>query len=415
MRKRLLLVLAAAALLGVLASTSPAHAGHADVASSIQSDTQVVFDSAGVPFHASLRLPVAGSTGVPAAVIIGGSGDIDRDGNSPAFAARLDPYLWIADQLSAQGVASIRYDKLGTGATGLGPYASDPDALLAKTYDELRVQPARDALELLADQPGIDPTRLIVVGHSEGGMVALALDRSPGNAPEPAGLALLEPQYARILDIISVQLTAVVTSEIQQGSVDPSDGAVLVDWMNRGIVEIRTGTPPFPGPGPDPLPGAAGVTASLQAAIRSSVYGDEPVPMVQTQAVRDLFGQGADALDPVVLAGSVVVPTLITCGTRDVETPCTLGGPPGSGVAALAAALPPSSTQLVVAPGTVHFLRNVGDDDPTTAELADYPYSAEIQRALGSFAASFVTPIPSTPTPPTTPPGAVIATPRFTG
>ncbi len=374
----------------------------------------MVFDSGGVPFHASLRAPAAGSTGVPAAVIIGGSGDIDRNGNSPAFPAPLDPYEWVADQLSAQGVASIRYDKLGTGATGLGPYASDPDALLTKTYDELRVQPARDALAFLADQPGVDASRLLVVGHSEGGMVALALDHRPGNAPRPAGLALLEPQYTRILDIISLQLADVVAAQIDQGAVDPADGAALIGWMDDGIAEIRTGTPPWPDPGPDPLPGATGVTANLQAAIRASVYSDDPTAMVQSQAVRDLFGQGADELDPVVLARSVQVPTLITCGTRDVETPCALGGPPGSGVSALAGALDPSIARLVVAPGTVHFLRDVGDDDPTMGDLAGYPYSSDIQAALGDFAASFVV----ATTPPTTvptAPGPVVATPRFAG
>ena len=34
----------------------------------------------------------------------------------------------IADWLSADGVASLRYDKLGSGRTGLGPYASHPGA-----------------------------------------------------------------------------------------------------------------------------------------------------------------------------------------------------------------------------------------------------------------------------------------------
>jgi pimeloyl-ACP methyl ester carboxylesterase len=315
-------------------------------------------------------------------------------------------------------VASIRYDKLGTGATGLGPYASAPEALSTRTYDELRVQPARDALAFLADQPGIDPTRLIVVGHSEGGMVALALDHAPGDGPRPAGLALLEPQYRRILDIISLQLADVLAAQVRLGAVDAADGAVLTGWLDAGIAEIRTGVPPFPGPGPDPLPDATGVTASLQAAIRSSVYSDDPLPMVQTQAVRDLFGKGADELDPVALAGSVAVPTLVTCGTRDVETPCALGGAPGSGVAALAAALPPSTTELVVAPGTVHLLRDVGDADadPGLAELVAYPYSTVIEAALEQFVASFAARPPSPSTTTASPPAVpAVALPRFAG
>jgi hypothetical protein len=94
-----------------------------------------------------------------------------------------DDYEFLADLLSAQGIASLRYDKIGTGATGLGPYASDPSALLDKDYDELRVQPARDGLKLLAQQPGVDPNRLVLIGHSEGGGVAVQLATHLGDAP----------------------------------------------------------------------------------------------------------------------------------------------------------------------------------------------------------------------------------------
>lgn len=397
----------------VLAGLVTMHPGAASAASTIQPDVDVVFDSAGIPVHASLRAPTAGATGVPGAVIIGGSGPIDRNGNAAAPATPLSPYSWMADRLSEHGVASIRYDKLGTGATGLGPYASDPSVLLGKSYDELRIQQARDALAFLARQPGVDPNRLFVIGHSEGGMVALALNHQPGNAPRPAGLALIEPQYAPILGIIDRQLEDTVTALVQQGEVTAGDGAVLVDWVRAGIAEIRTGTPPFPPPGPDPLPGVTGATARLQAGVRRTVFGSDPTEEVQTVAMRTRFGKEDDELDPVALAAFVTVPTLITCGERDTNTPCVPGGPAGSGVAALAAALPSSTTTVAVAPGTEHFLRDIGADHPTDAELAGYPYSAVIQNALGAFAASFVPTSSTTTTTSSTTVAPVV--PSFTG
>lgn len=418
MPRRLLPVMLVTAGLGALALVGPAPADATSSAATtsavpgvavIQPDAEVLFDSGGVPIHASLRAPGPDAAGVPAAVIIGGSGDLDRNGNGPALPVDLDPYLWIADLLSEQGVASIRYDKLGSGATGLGPYEADPDALLDKTYDELRIQPARDALAFLAAQPGVDPSRVFVIGHSEGGMDALALDRRPGNAPRPAGLALIEPQYAPILSVIDRQLSETADQLVQAGLLDPADAAVLVDWLRAGIAEIRTGTPPYPTPGPDPLPGATGAAAQLQAGIRASVYNSDPRLMLQTQAMRNLYGKLDDQLDPVVLARSVSVPTLITCGTRDDDTPCQIGGAPGSGVAPLAAAFAPGIADLVVAPGTVHFLRDVGDANPTMAELAGYPYSTAIEDALRSYASSFVAPpvpVPVTP---------VVVSPTFTG
>ena len=66
------------------------------------------------------------------------------DGNGTGLEA--DIYSWIADLLSGSGWASIRYDKLGTGQTGLGPYTDDPDAMLPLSYDQLRIEPARQAL-----------------------------------------------------------------------------------------------------------------------------------------------------------------------------------------------------------------------------------------------------------------------------
>ena len=100
---------ASGGLAGVTAGTTPAVV--------IQPDRDVTFDSGGVPTHASYRGPVAGTTGAPAAIIIGGTGDIDRNGTAPTNPPlKTDTYSWLADLLSAQGIASIRYDKLGTGA-----------------------------------------------------------------------------------------------------------------------------------------------------------------------------------------------------------------------------------------------------------------------------------------------------------
>ena len=148
---------------------------------SIEADRDVEFVSSGITIHGSYRGPAADGGAVPAAVIIGGTGDVDRDGNSSLLpGVAMDEYRWLADLLSAEGIASIRYDKVGTGATGLGPYTSDPAALLGFGYDDLRIQPARDALAFLSRQPGVDASRLIVIGHSEGGAVRVGARQPSG-------------------------------------------------------------------------------------------------------------------------------------------------------------------------------------------------------------------------------------------
>ncbi len=340
-------------------------------------------------------------------MIIGGTGDVDRDGNSSLLpGVAMDEYRWLADLLSAEGIASIRYDKVGTGATGLGPYTSDPAVLLGFGYDDLRIQPARDALAFLSRQPGVDASRLIVIGHSEGGAVALALVNHPGNAPAPAGLALIEPSYSHILDVVARQLSDQIDDAVQSGTMTAPDAATLTDWMHDGVAEIRSGTAPYPAPGAVPLPGATGFTVDMQSTIADNIYGSDPSQMVLTHSFRTRYGKEFDALDPSTLAASVRIPTLITCGTKDFNTPCTPGGGPGSGVAALAASFAPGVADFVVLPNTVHIMRDVGADDPAgLAEQATYPFSGTLARAFSFFARSFVS-IPATP---------VVVAPSFTG
>lgn len=400
-------VLATAAVVG---TAVPQAAG---AATTIDSDAQVTFDSGGVTFHGSYRGPADPSSKVPAAVIIGGTGAVDRDGNSTGLA--MDTYSWIADLLSAQGIASIRYDKLGTGDTGLGPYASDPGALLALGYDQLRIQPARDALSFLAAQPGIDPTRLIVVGHSEGGGVAISIVHEPGSAPAPAGLALVEPVYTHILDVIPRQLAEQMEAAATAGAMSSGDAATLETWMADGVDEIRAGAAPYPVPGPLPLPGATDFTEVMQNTIASNIYGTDPTQMIVSHAYRTGYGKDFDQIDPAALAPSVNIPTLVTCGTKDFNTPCR-DGSPGSGVIALANAFRPGVARFAQIPNMVHIFRDTGDDEvPNIADQVNYPFSSVLATEFVAFVATFVE-APPTPTPTTTTaPRGAAANLRFVG
>ena len=71
----------------------------------------------------------------------------------------------LAEFLSDHGVASLRYDKVGTGATGLGPYADRPAEVGSAVY----TAGARSAVRFLAGQPDTDPDRVSVyaVGRAQ--------------------------------------------------------------------------------------------------------------------------------------------------------------------------------------------------------------------------------------------------------
>jgi hypothetical protein len=129
----------------------------------------------GVRLVGTLERP-SGSSAAPAALILNGSGPLDRDSNVKR--QRLGVAPAIAAALAARGVASLRIDKRGVGESGGDHLTSGFDR---ETAD------AAAALAALRGAPGIDPAAVAVVGHSAGATIAIRLAR--GDAL--AGVVLL--------------------------------------------------------------------------------------------------------------------------------------------------------------------------------------------------------------------------------
>lgn len=103
----------------------------------------------------------------PAVVLISGSGAQDRD--ESAFGHR--PFLVLADMFTRRGFVVLRLDDRGVGGSSGDVYQS--------TLTDLAGD-AVAAVAFLTNHPDIDASRISVVGHSEGGLVAaLAAARSP--------------------------------------------------------------------------------------------------------------------------------------------------------------------------------------------------------------------------------------------
>jgi uncharacterized protein len=122
-------------------------------------ERQVAFESApGVRLAGTLTLPAERGPH-PAVVLVGGTGAQDRD----ASIAGHRPFLVLADHLARQGIAVLRFDERGVGAS-----SGRHDA--ATTLDF--ADDVTAAVSWLAAQAGVDARRIGVIGHSEGGMVA---------------------------------------------------------------------------------------------------------------------------------------------------------------------------------------------------------------------------------------------------
>ncbi len=119
---------------------------------------------AGVELAGTFTLPAGASPGrrVPAVVTISGTGPQDRD-EAILMVKGYAPFREVADTLGRRGIAVLRYDDRGVGQS-TGSHAT---ATLLDFAEDVRA-----ALAWLRRRPEVDPRRIGLVGHSEGGLVA---------------------------------------------------------------------------------------------------------------------------------------------------------------------------------------------------------------------------------------------------
>lgn len=125
-------------------------------------DTTVTADD-GLLLAGTLTRP-AGAGPHPAVLLLHGSGRLDRDAGTRRFRTGYGPAL--AAALAQHGIASLRYDRRGVGAT--------PGDWLATGFADNR-RDAAAAVRALAARPDVRADAVGVVGHSEGAVHAMAL------------------------------------------------------------------------------------------------------------------------------------------------------------------------------------------------------------------------------------------------
>ncbi len=116
----------------------------------------------GLKLHGTLTLPKGEGT-FAAVVLVTGSGTQDR--NETLMDHK--PFLVLADRLTRAGYAVLRYDDRGYGAT-----TEEQQALQYSTTYHLMLD-ALGAFDWLCKHPRIDPRKVGIGGHSEGGSIAL--------------------------------------------------------------------------------------------------------------------------------------------------------------------------------------------------------------------------------------------------
>ena len=149
----------------------------------------VVYAAAGHSLAGTLTRPSGVAGRVPAVITITGSGSQDRDEFIP-FAGGVRIFRQVADTLGRRGIAVLRLDDRGVGGSG-----GDIDGTSADFADDIRA-----AVAFLRARSDIDPARIALVGHSEGGAIAPMVAATD---PKLAAIVLMAgPAYSgrRIID-----------------------------------------------------------------------------------------------------------------------------------------------------------------------------------------------------------------------
>lgn len=160
---------------------------------------EVQFDNPeapGVRLAGTLAKP-EGEGPFPCVVLITGSGPQDRD--ETLFDHK--PFAVWADALARAGVASLRYDDRGVGkSTGLFSSATSDDF----------ASDAKAAVRFLRSRSDVDPKRIGLMGHSEGGLIAPMV--AAGN-PDVAFVVLLAGTAVPGRDILVLQSRLIAEAE----------------------------------------------------------------------------------------------------------------------------------------------------------------------------------------------------------
>ncbi len=148
----------------------------------------------------TLTLPKGASRDnpVPAIVTSTGSGPQDRDEYINIEGYR--PFRQIADSLSRRGIAVLRMDDRGTGAS-TGSHKGSTSADFAEDV--------RAGLAYLRTRPEIDSRRLALLGHSEGGMI---VPLAALKEPELRAMVLLAPPADAPRSILAFQMRNLATN-----------------------------------------------------------------------------------------------------------------------------------------------------------------------------------------------------------
>lgn len=255
-------------------------------------------EQASVTLAATLTVP-HGRGPFPAVVLVQGSGPLNR--NSRVFGH--DLLLVLADHLTRQGIAVLRYDKRGIGAS-TGSFEGATTADLASD--------AEAAVRFLRGRAEVDQRHIGMVGHSEGGIIA------PMVAARDAAL-----DFIVLLAAPGVSGAQLLTEQIALASASEGMAPAQVA-QERALHEAMLGALASDAD-------LAAATAKAQAVVDKAIgEGRYPATMDRKRLARfsGAWMHGLLRHDPIPVLRAVRQPVLALNGGLDRQVPAALDLPP---------------------------------------------------------------------------------------
>ena len=293
---------------------------------------------AGIDLAGTLTLPRGGGRH-PAILLLPGSGPLDRD----AVVAGHRTSLVIADQLTRSGFVVLRFDKRGV-SRSTGVFA---DAALTDFAAD-----AEAALAYLRARSDVDPRRVLVLGHSEGSLIAaMLLSRVHGlaggiliGAPAQRGDSLMVSRARALLAARGVPDSTLAKDALLR--------AAVFSALARSTTQAEARSA-----------AREGVHEALErmtAAERTALgYGEKEWEAgVEVFAAQLAWFKQLLPLDPLAIYGRMNAPVLALYGALDQQVPAV----PNAEL--MRTALSPARGEVIVLPGINHQMQTAQTGAP---------------------------------------------------
>jgi pimeloyl-ACP methyl ester carboxylesterase len=305
---------------------------------------EVTVDSApGVKLAGALTLP-QGKGPFPAVVMITGAGAQDRDETMLGH----KPFAVIADRLTRDGIAVLRMDDRG--------YARSTGDFDTATDDDFAVDTAAD-VAFLRKRADIDPARIGLIGHSEGGIVA----------PK---VAARDPKIAFIVLMAGVGAPIAEMDKAERASLLPAVGATpdqirrIQLILDHCVIAMRGSK--------DQAEAHARALAVIKAEGGDLIRSDAQAEVIATR-YSSAWTRGLMDYDPRPTLAKVKCPILALNGSKDVQVL------PEQNLSAIRQATKGNpDVTIVELPGLNHLFQTAG-----TGAVGEY---AEIEETIAPIA-----------------------------